>query len=85
MKRLSDRGLVKRVRDRVDARAYRVQLTSKGQQELAAVAPAERRALDMLLSSLTQQDRQGIIPLLESLAGIAETAESDAELPSSGL
>ena len=36
MKRLSDRGYVKRTRDRVDARAYRVQLTPKGQQELAS-------------------------------------------------
>ena len=57
---------------------------SKGQQELAAVAPAERRPLDMLLSSLTQQHRKDIIPLLESLAGMTETAASDAELPSRG-
>jgi DNA-binding MarR family transcriptional regulator len=80
-RRLHDRGLIKRARDRRDARAYRVHLTPQGQQALEAAAPAERRAMDMLLSSLTTQQRKDIATLLEALAGITESSEPDVEAP----
>ncbi|MGE0700223.1 MAG: MarR family winged helix-turn-helix transcriptional regulator [Hyphomicrobiaceae bacterium] len=52
VKRLLRRGLIKRKRTRLDARAYAVRLTEDGEALLAAVEPAARRAEERLTSVL---------------------------------
>mgnify|MGYP001765054644 CR=1 FL=1 len=68
VKRLADRGLIKRVRDRRDTRAYRVHLSPEGQKALDAAAPAERRAMDKLVANLASQHRKEIVAILPTLA-----------------
>lgn len=52
VKRLLKRGLIKRRRTRLDARAYAVRLTEEGDALLKSAEPAAQRAETRLLSAL---------------------------------
>jgi DNA-binding MarR family transcriptional regulator len=52
VKRLLRRGLIKRKRTRLDARAYAVRLTDEGEALMREAEPAARRAEERLQSAL---------------------------------
>jgi len=64
VKRLLKRGLIRRRRTRLDARAYAVRLTEDGEQLLKAVAPAAKRAESRLASVLSGSNTNGLIDAL---------------------
>jgi len=60
VKRLLRRGLIKRKRTRLDARAYAVRLTDEGEALMREAEPAARRAEDRLRSAFSD----GTVPNL---------------------
>ena len=65
VKRLLRRGLIKRKRTRLDARAYAVRLTDEGEALLGEVEPAAHRAEERLRSAFNGHD---VRALTEALA-----------------
>ncbi len=68
VKRLLDRGLVKRRRSRGDARAYVVTLTPEGEQVLASAEPVIAAVEKALLDELPKEDRDCFVASLERLS-----------------
>ena len=67
VKRLLRRGVIKRKRTRLDARAYAVRLTDEGQALLLEAEPAARRAEERLLAAFRGQDVPGLTQALSQL------------------
>jgi DNA-binding MarR family transcriptional regulator len=70
VKRLLRRGLIKRKRTRLDARAYAVRLTEEGEALLGEVEPAAKRAEDRLRTAFSGADDSDI---KAALARLVET------------
>lgn len=66
--RLTAKGLVERVPDPKDRRAIRVHLTTKGRQLVDNLLPLHMANEERLISSLTPEDREALIPLLRTLS-----------------
>ncbi|MGD9802068.1 MAG: MarR family winged helix-turn-helix transcriptional regulator [Hyphomicrobiaceae bacterium] len=67
VKRLLRRGLIKRKRTRLDARAYAVRLTEEGEALLGEVEPAARRAEERLRTAFGGADVSGVTAALARL------------------
>jgi DNA-binding MarR family transcriptional regulator len=67
VKRLLRRGLIKRRRTRLDARAYAVRLSEEGEGLLGQARPAAMRAEERLRSALGDLDVSGIANALSRL------------------
>lgn len=65
---LSGQGLIERGKDPDDGRAVRLRLTEAGRQAAAAIQRQDRRNSAALLSSLTQKERDLLLPLIERAA-----------------
>lgn len=70
-KRLLRRGLLKRRRSKMDARAYTVELTAAGQQVLEDAQPALARVELALLNTVPETDRKRLFATLENIVGAA--------------
>lgn len=77
MGRMDARGLVTRVRDRRDARAYLVTVTKQGEQQLTAAAQASQRAARSFIGSIPSAERPAFLNGLATAAGLSEPQESD--------
>ncbi len=73
VKRLLRRGLIKRKRTRLDARAYAVRLTDEGEALLGEVEPAAQRAEERLRRAFNGQD---VPALTEALMQLVEAYPS---------
>jgi len=84
---LSGRGLIRRVVDDRDKRRMRLQLTAKGEQLLADMAPAAARAQERVMKGLPDASRKSFLAMLEAfLAGHGALIDVDrvlAALPAS--
>jgi len=69
VKRLLRRGLIKRKRTRLDARAYAVRLTDEGEALLGEVEPAAQRAEERLQRAFSGRD---VPALTEALVQLIE-------------
>jgi DNA-binding MarR family transcriptional regulator len=67
VKRLLRRGLIKRKRTRLDARAYAVRLTEEGQALLGEAEPAAKRAEERLRIAFEGVDVSGVTAALAKL------------------
>ncbi|MEZ5818550.1 MAG: MarR family transcriptional regulator [Hyphomicrobiaceae bacterium] len=67
VKRLLRRGLIKRKRTRLDARAYAVRLTDEGEALLTDAEPAAKRAEERLRSAFSGKDVPGLTDALMQL------------------
>jgi len=67
VKRLLRRGLIKRKRTRLDARAYAVRLTEEGEALLGEAEPAARRAEERLRTAFSDGDVSGLTTALAKL------------------
>jgi DNA-binding MarR family transcriptional regulator len=67
VKRLLRRGLIKRKRTRLDARAYAVRLTEEGSELLGRARPAAMRAEERLRSAFGDLDVSGVANALTKL------------------
>ncbi|WP_084563105.1 MarR family winged helix-turn-helix transcriptional regulator [Corynebacterium aquilae] len=68
---LEERGMIERLRDISDRRGVRVQLTTKGKQELARVGEERTAHLARMLESLSEEDlkvTEEMIPVIQKLA-----------------
>jgi len=65
--RMVKAGLLRRVRDRVDRRAVRVDSTSKGRDALKPANLAAFEAIQKILSPVSHEDRLALLSLLETL------------------
>jgi DNA-binding MarR family transcriptional regulator len=74
VRRVAKKGLLRRRRNREDARAYDVELTNAGRATLRSIEPKARRVEATILSALSQNERKAF---LEALAVIVDrTVES---------
>lgn len=67
IKRMAQRGLIKRSRTRHDARAYAVKLSDHGRKVLEETLPAVKKVEKGLLSSLTDSEQKQLIDYLGKL------------------
>lgn len=67
VKRLLRRGLIKRKRTRLDARAYAVRLTEEGEMLLREAEPAARRAEERLRAVFHNHDMPSLTSALSQL------------------
>jgi MarR family transcriptional regulator, lower aerobic nicotinate degradation pathway regulator len=65
---LEERGYVRRERNPVDRRAYRLQLTAEGRRALTRGRGLMRRAENNLLRSLDADERERLVELLGKIA-----------------
>lgn len=75
VKRLLRRGLIKRKRTRLDARAYAVRLTEEGEALLGEAEPAARRAEERLRSAFHDADVASVTSALAKLIETYPTAK----------
>ncbi len=66
--RLKQKGLIERVRDATDGRRWLLRLSEKGSQTRAMVVPKVMQVGEVLLGSMSQQDRQDFSRLLFEVA-----------------
>ena len=71
VKRLVKRGLVKRRRDRSDARAYVVTITPAGEAALATAAPVMAGIEAQILNAFPAKDRERFMEMLVKLTSVA--------------
>jgi DNA-binding MarR family transcriptional regulator len=76
VRRMMQRGLLQRRRDRRDTRAYIVSLTAEGEQLLERLRPAAARVDEVLLGKVPRAER---MRLLAALEGIVANAHSGAQ------
>lgn len=69
VKRLLARGLIKRRRARLDARAYVVNLTDEGQRVLAGAVPVLATVEASMLEAIPESERQVFLAALERMVG----------------
>jgi len=65
--RMVKAGLVRRTRDRKDRRAVNVTLTGKGAKALEPAAPADWKFIQRILLTLTDEDKQALANMLETV------------------
>jgi MarR family transcriptional regulator, lower aerobic nicotinate degradation pathway regulator len=65
---LEERGYVRRERNPLDRRAYRLQLTAEGKRALTRGRALMRRAENQLLRSLNDREREQLVKLLGKIA-----------------
>ena len=65
--RLVKGGLLRRARNRRDAKAYNLRLTLAGREALATGEAAARKALETLLAALPADDRAELVGALKSI------------------
>jgi DNA-binding MarR family transcriptional regulator len=75
VKRLLRRGLIKRKRTRLDARAYAVRLTEEGEELLGRAGPAAMRAEERLRSAFGELDVTGLTTALTRLVDAYPTVK----------
>jgi DNA-binding MarR family transcriptional regulator len=68
VKRLAQRGLLKRRRSSKDARAYEVNLTPEGERVLANAEPVIAAVEKAMLETLPDRERETIVSALQRLA-----------------
>lgn len=73
VKRLVEKGLVRRRRSRSDARAYAVQITEAGQRELDSVLPKVAMVNAQLLAAIPAAQRKILLASLQQLVADGPT------------
>jgi DNA-binding MarR family transcriptional regulator len=68
IKRLIQKGMVKRKRSKEDTRAYAVSLMPAGAELLASVEPAVQLIEKQILSSLSQRERALMLDMMQRLS-----------------
>jgi DNA-binding MarR family transcriptional regulator len=68
VKRLTQRGLLKRRRSKRDARAYVVNLSPEGELLLAEAEPVIATVEKAMLETLPERDRETLVSALQRLA-----------------
>ena len=74
VRRLDQKGLVRRIRTKEDTRAYSVSLTKKGESMVAAIRPVNDGANERLLGLLPAEERAAFLSALEKLASVQLSA-----------
>lgn len=75
IRRLVDKGLIKRGPHPTDARAARLSLTRAGAELRAAIRRQDMRNMDLMLSALSPKDQDRFVELIEQVAArVAEAA-----------
>jgi DNA-binding MarR family transcriptional regulator len=72
MRRMMDRGLLVRERNREDARAYTVRLTEEGRRLLRQAEPIARHVDQMLLDAMPPERREEFLQRLSSVIEVCE-------------
>ena len=80
VRRMSERGILKRERTTTDARAYSVTLGPKGLAILSAAAPVAQRANERLLEGIPAKDRIVLLRSLERLIAAGSIEASRAAI-----
>jgi DNA-binding MarR family transcriptional regulator len=75
VKRLLRRGVIKRKRTRLDARAYAVRLTDEGEALLREAEPAARRAEERLRATMASADGAGLSDALAKMVTAMPASE----------
>ncbi|MEJ8571988.1 MarR family transcriptional regulator [Microbaculum marinum] len=75
---LLEAGLVERTRSTSDGRAFALRLTQKGEETAGVIAEESRRHEADLLSGLNDQERGGLLALLEKALASGEGAVDGA-------
>ncbi len=65
---LRKRGIVHRARSKVDSRAFDLHLTKHGLAMYADIIPLALQYQEKLLSGLTEEDRQKLVSMLQTVA-----------------
>ncbi|MFM0341439.1 MarR family winged helix-turn-helix transcriptional regulator [Paraburkholderia fungorum] len=76
--RLISKGLARRERSEIDARAYQIQLTSDGINQLESLIPLAHEVQQKIIEPLPEELRPIFIQCLRILAGIDEADLRDA-------
>jgi DNA-binding MarR family transcriptional regulator len=84
--RLIERGYVVRGRDRVDRRRNLLSLTDEGRRLHAVISVAAARMTERLVASLSEDDREDLVRILQRLveAGEALRDGAGADRPPTG-
>ena len=84
---LETQGLIQRILDPTDLRAFRIQLTPAGRDHLHSATPRRLQGLNRLLSVLTPEEQAQLTALLEklqsSLVVQCHREEGDPDVPES--
>jgi MarR family transcriptional regulator, temperature-dependent positive regulator of motility len=76
IRRLLERGLLKRRRTKEDARTYAVNLTNAGRRVLQMAAPMTRRIDERVLNALPTDHREQFIGALQTIVTILQSTSS---------
>jgi DNA-binding MarR family transcriptional regulator len=74
---LRGRGFVKQVLNEADSRSLLVSITPEGEEFLADLLPTHWKRLEGVMASLSEDDRQTLVALLERLVHSIRVAERD--------
>ena len=77
--RLEERGWVRRERDANDRRVVRVKLTASGKRKLSQISEQAEARMEMLLTELSDEDRQELgsgLEILRRLFGVVDLQEN---------
>jgi DNA-binding MarR family transcriptional regulator len=73
--RLEQRGLIDRVPDENDRRAWSLSLTRSGETFTDKLAPVTRKAVDRFLAAITPREREELMRILRKLVGMADSVD----------
>jgi DNA-binding MarR family transcriptional regulator len=71
VRRLSERGIIRRTRTKADGRAYAVSLGPQALAILSAAAPVAQRVDEKLLAAIPAKDRAAFMRSLEQIVAIS--------------
>jgi MarR family transcriptional regulator, temperature-dependent positive regulator of motility len=71
VRRMHDKGYLRRDREKSDARSYAVSLTAKGRDLLEKATPAIQKVDAQILDALQAKDRKALMGFLERIASLS--------------